>query len=145
MPSLSPYYNNADTVSVSSDGVTSGASAYGSLLEQGSDLPDFTVATEAMLDGRELATGSSAAYVIRVLNPDTTVTTDLQTARDDGTDRYFHFTNRSGGKVFVLGPALVTRADERPPTSTQARGSVIVAFNVAGDTPADFHTVETVT
>lgn len=145
MADLSPYYNNADEVLVSTDGVTSGATSFGDLMQEGSTLPDFEILEEALMDGRSLATGASAAYVIRVIQGDTTVQADLVTARDDGSDRYFHFYNRAGSKCFVVGPAKVTAAHERPPVGAPARGSNVIHFNVAGDTPGDFFTVETIT
>ena len=144
MAALSPYFANGDTVAVSSDGVTATADAYGELLADGSTLPEFDIATEALMAGSAIATGATAAYTLRVLRAESSVTTDLETAVTDGTDRYFHITNRGGTKVFVLGPAKVTAAYERPPVG-QSRGSVVVAFNVAGDVPSDFYTVETPT
>lgn len=145
MADLAPYFLNADEVLHSTDGVTSTATSFGELLAEGSNLPDFEVATEALLDGRSLATGASAPYVLRVLNGDTTVFAALETAVSAGTDHYFHFLNRGGTKAFVLGPAKVTAAYERPPTTGAARGSYVVAFNVAGDVPGDFYAVEDVT
>jgi|SRR5690606_31543888 len=142
---MTPYFLNAAAVAVSDDGVASGASDFGELLAEGSSLPDFEIATEALMSGQAVATGASAPYVIRVLNADDTVLADLQDAVRDGTDRYFHFTNRGGTRRFNLGPAKVTTAHERPPTGTAARGAALVAFNVAGDVPEDFYTVDDLT
>src|SRR5690606_28142644 len=135
---MDPYFSNAKSVAVSDDGVAAGASAFGELFAEGSTLPDIEATTEALMDGRSLATGATAAYVIRVLNPDDAVLADLQAAVNDGTDRYFHFTNRGGTRRFNVGPAKVTMATERPPVGAAARGSALVAFNVAGDVPGDF-------
>ena|SRR5690606_4260039 len=143
MATLAPYYNNADTVAVSADGETD--TAFGELMADGSTLPDPEIQTDALMDGRALGAGATAAYQIRVLGADDTVTTTLQTARDAGTDQYFHFTNRGGTRETVIGPAKVTAVYERPPTNTAQRGSVIVAFNVAGDNVDDFLTINTIT
>ena len=139
------YFLNADQVSVSDDGVASGATAFGKLLAEGTTLPDLEHTTEAFMSGHNVATGASASYVIRVAPTETgfdTVLADLKDARFDGSDRYIHFTNRGGTRRFNLGPVKVTGADERPPTGTAARGAALVAFNVAGDSPEDFYSTD---
>jgi len=142
MAALTPYFANGDAVAVSSDGVTAGAAAYGTLLSEGTNLPDPEIQTEALMSGGALATGATLAPQLRVLRPESTVTEDLKAAVLDGTTRFFHITNRGQSKTFVYGPAYITAVYERGATGTPSRGSVIVGFNMAGDTPDDFFSVE---
>ena len=142
---MTPYYLNVDAVAVSDDGVASGATAFGRVLAEGSTLPDFEIATEALMSGHNIATGIAGSYVIRVLNADETVLADLEEAVDDCTYRYLHFNNRGDTRRFNIGPVMVTAAHERPPTGTAARGAALVAFNVANDRVSDVFSVDDLT
>src|SRR5690606_41308359 len=98
--------------------------------------------TEALMDGRAVPTGLSGAFVARVLGDGAAWLSTLQGFKRALTDTYFHLTNRSGSEVAVLGPAKITAVYKRPPTSESAQGSVLVAFNVAGDEEDDVLSIE---
>jgi len=139
-------YRNIKNVSVSPDGVEANADALGEVFTDGSSFPDgFEEQLDALADGRSLSAGKTAAYVLRILNAAEAVVTDLQTAEEEGSDRYFHLYNRSNTEVAVVGPAKVTGCDERPPGSGAQRGSVLVGFNVAGDVSRDFLEIRPIT
>jgi len=132
-------YRNIRRVMVGTSAEMDYAIPLGEVMATGTTTPDNLAAQlDALADGRSLSAGKTAEYGLRVLNAESAAVALLQTAEEDGTDVWIFLINRSETQAAAFGPAKCTGTDERPPVLEPARDSILVGFNVAGDTGRDF-------
>ena len=130
------WYHSA---AIAGGGLTSGGTALGSLVEDGTELNNPEILTEPFFVG-EASTGASISGVLRILG--TTIPAAMVTAAaaNPPTEVYLFVANVSQTK-YTQYKCRLTEPFQEPTSTSPKRTAWMVGFTAKGDAVSDFLTV----